>query len=296
MPKVSVIVPNFNHAPYLRQRIDSILNQTFQDFELILLDDCSTDDSREVIESYKDNEHVSQVVFNESNSGSPFRQWDKGIQLAHGEWIWIAESDDWADNDFLEVLMDGFEKHPECGLGFTLAEYVYPDKTWCPEETGNTVVYDGKSFNCKHLVFKNEIYNVSMALFRKDLYDKVDASLFRDMKYCGDWMFYAQLCRHTSVLSVQKAHSYFRQHGSNTTIKSEHQGKTFLEGLEVVKYISKTYNVPAVAYSRVWGKQLAKYENKYKFDFDTRQTVLYYVKKQHSRVYFWYMVYRMRVR
>ena len=59
MPKVSVIVPNYNHAPYLKQRIESILNQTFQDFELILLDDYSSDNSREVISDYSSHSKVT---------------------------------------------------------------------------------------------------------------------------------------------------------------------------------------------------------------------------------------------
>ena len=103
-PKVSVIVPNYNHASYLKQRIDSILNQTFQDFEVIILDDCSTDNSLEVLSHYKNHNKVSHCVFNDTNSGSTFKQWDKGIQLAKGEWIWIAESDDWAEPEFLETI------------------------------------------------------------------------------------------------------------------------------------------------------------------------------------------------
>ena len=96
-PKLSVIVPNYNYARFLNARIGSILNQSFQDFELILLDDCSTDNSREVLECYRNNPHVSHIVFNEQNSGSPFIQWMKGIELARGEYIWIAEADDLAD-------------------------------------------------------------------------------------------------------------------------------------------------------------------------------------------------------
>ena len=294
MPQVSVIVPNYNHAPFLKQRIDSILNQTFQDFELILLDDCSTDESREIMLSYKDNPHVTHVVFNEQNGGSPFKQWDKGIRLAQGKWIWIAESDDWADADFLATLMGQLEKHPECGLGFTLANYIYPDKEWCPKETGETHVIDGKTFNCNHLLFRNEIYNVSMTVFQKVLYEQVDTSTFCDMKYCGDWMYYAQLCRQASVLFVQKSHSYFRQHSSNTTIQSEHQGKTFLEGLEVVMFIANEYKVPTSEYSRHWGRQLAKYEQKYEFDATTKRAVREYVRERAFMVYLWYLVYRMR--
>lgn len=102
---VSVIIPNYNHAAYLRQRIDSVLSQSFDDFELILLDDCSTDNSREVLESYWQHPKLSHLIYNETNSGSVFRQWQKGIDLAKGEFIWIAESDDYAHPQFLEKLL-----------------------------------------------------------------------------------------------------------------------------------------------------------------------------------------------
>ena len=95
--KVSIIVPNYNHEKYLDERIQSILNQTYQDFEIIILDDCSTDNSKFVIEKFRNNEHVSHIVYNEQNSGSTFKQWERGFELAKGELIWIAESDDSCD-------------------------------------------------------------------------------------------------------------------------------------------------------------------------------------------------------
>lgn len=100
--KFSVIIPNYNHAKFLKERIDSVLNQTFQDFELILLDDYSKDNSREILGSYESDSHVTHILFNEINSGSTFRQWLKGFELSKGEYIWIAESDDFADLHFLE--------------------------------------------------------------------------------------------------------------------------------------------------------------------------------------------------
>src|SRR5687768_4023193 len=102
---VSVIIPNYNHGSYLKQRINSILNQTFQDFEIILLDDCSTDNSVEIIEEYRSHTKITSINYNPINSGSTFLQWKKGIDLAQGEWVWIAESDDWCELDFLEVLI-----------------------------------------------------------------------------------------------------------------------------------------------------------------------------------------------
>ena len=69
MPRVSVIVPNYNHARFLRRRIDTILAQTFEDFELILLDDCSTDGSRSILGEYARDTRV-RIEFNEANSGN----------------------------------------------------------------------------------------------------------------------------------------------------------------------------------------------------------------------------------
>src|SRR5579864_3114331 len=111
-PKVSVVVLNFNHARFLRKRIDSILGQTFQDFELILLDDRSTDDSRSILSKYADDARV-RIEFNEVNSGSTFKQWNKGVRLAHGEYIWMAESDDYADDKLLDRLVAVLDDQPE---------------------------------------------------------------------------------------------------------------------------------------------------------------------------------------
>jgi glycosyltransferase involved in cell wall biosynthesis len=80
-PLVSIIIPNYNHARFLDERMTSVLEQTYQHIEVIILDDCSTDNSREVIEKYRSNPKVSKIVFNDTNSRSPFKQWYKGFQL-----------------------------------------------------------------------------------------------------------------------------------------------------------------------------------------------------------------------
>jgi glycosyltransferase involved in cell wall biosynthesis len=67
MPEVSVIIPNYNHGKYLKQRIDSVLNQTYQHFELIILDDCSTDDSVAIIEAYRGHRKVKKIIYNDKN-------------------------------------------------------------------------------------------------------------------------------------------------------------------------------------------------------------------------------------
>ena len=89
-PLVSVIIPNYNHARFLDERIKSVLGQTYQNIEVIILDDCSTDNSREVIEKYRSNPKVTKIVYNEKNTGKPFQQWNKGMELAAGNIIWLS--------------------------------------------------------------------------------------------------------------------------------------------------------------------------------------------------------------
>ena len=146
---VSVIVPNYNHAHYLDERIQSILSQTYQNFEILLLDDKSTDHSLEVINKYKHNPKVSHIIVNEENSGSPFVQWQKGLNLAKGDLIWIAESDDICDKSFLVNLIPHFEKE-EVVMAFT--------RSLCIDEKGNDlgVFYTQRSYDKDMLFDKGE--------------------------------------------------------------------------------------------------------------------------------------------
>ena len=123
-PLVSVIVPNYNHSAYLMSRIDSILAQDFDNFELILLDDCSTDNSRDILLKYQSDNRVTHIVFNEQNSGTTFKQWDKGLLLARGKYIWIAESDDFAEKNFLTETVTALEGNPDVVLAFTGSQMV----------------------------------------------------------------------------------------------------------------------------------------------------------------------------
>jgi glycosyltransferase involved in cell wall biosynthesis len=87
----SVIIPNYNHAQYLRQRIDSVIRQSLHDIEIILLDDASSDVSVDIIASYASENRNLRIFCNTINSGSPFKQWDFVIRQAMGKYIWISE-------------------------------------------------------------------------------------------------------------------------------------------------------------------------------------------------------------
>lgn len=170
-PFVSVVIPNYNHAKYLKERMDSILNQTYQNFEIIILDDCSSDNSKEVIAKYKDNPHVSHIVFNENNSGKVFSQWQKGFGLAKGELIWISESDDKCLPTLLEELVKEFEYDSTLALAFTRTMY-FNDKgiinvAYGDIKNNNKECLSGKRFINKYMAEGCYVTNASSAVFKK---------------------------------------------------------------------------------------------------------------------------------
>lgn len=228
-PKVSVIVPNYNHAPFLRQRIDSILNQTFQDFELILLDDCSTDDSRSILSSYSKNPHVSAVQFNEKNSGSTFKQWNKGVRLAHGEYIWIAESDDYADPYFLERLVPVLDTKPQVvfvscrswridAYGNVTGHADSGVSGWHRYETGAEA--DGYRDCQEYFAYTTAVCNASSVLLRKAAYNRTGGA-DETLRFCGDRKLWAAMAFTGRVAYLSEPLNYYRVHDSTMTAKSK---------------------------------------------------------------------------
>lgn len=228
---VSIILPNYNYEHFLQQRIESILNQSHTNFELIILDDCSTDNSKAVIESFKDDR--IRVYFNETNTGSPFVQWDKGIQLAKGEYIWIAEADDYCTDSLLEKLL---KRAQETESDICFAESRVVDKhgvqkgLWCELNIKgpNAAIFNtdfemgGKDFIEKNLIFENAIPNASAVLFKKSLYKEV-GGVDQDIANCADWLLWIKMLNKTNIAFASEPLNAFRRHGDSVinSIKKE---------------------------------------------------------------------------
>jgi len=199
---VSIIVPNYNHVLFLKQRLESIFNQTCQDFELIILDDNSTDGSQEFLLCYKDHPKVAHLIFNAENSGSPFKQWKKGVALAKGNWVWIAESDDACKNDLLEKLLFVKNDAESCGLRFTVSQKI--------DEQGNNIdtpftsllsqgVYKGIDFLQTDLLELNHIPNASAVLVKKELIMEALQEDVMQFRTVGDWLTWCKIALKTDV-------------------------------------------------------------------------------------------------
>ena len=209
-PFVSVIIPNYNHAKYLDERIQSILKQTYQNFELIILDDKSTDNSVEVINKYQDNPHVSCVVVNKENSGSTFKQWHKGFEIAKGELIWVAESDDICKIELLETLVQFFIKDPKCVLAYTESVFFRDSdgELIRTHDDKDSELYEGKDFISTKMINGNSIANASSALFRRSVALSIDKQ-YTNYKGAGDRLFWIEIAEQGNVGVDYHSLNYF---------------------------------------------------------------------------------------
>ncbi|WP_294284032.1 glycosyltransferase family 2 protein [uncultured Chryseobacterium sp.] len=249
-PLVSVIVPNYNHAKFLSQRLDSIFAQTYQNYEVILLDDCSKDRSAEILEKYAAHPKVSHIVINKKNSGSAFAQWEKGIALAKGAYIWIAESDDFCETDFLETLLPFFSQKENVGLVYCRSNNVdeqnrfhnifWPDdldaKKW-KQDYCNNGIDEVKTV----LKYRNTIPNASACIFRKETFD---FSEIKNMFYAGDWMFWTKILVKSNICFSSKTLNHFRFHPNTTRtvdpLKKNY--RKYSEYLSVLLFIYRSIN------------------------------------------------------
>ena len=240
-PLVSVIIPNYNHAQFLDERIQTVLNQTYRNFELIILDDKSTDNSMEVINKYKDDPHVSEIVVNEENSGSTFKQWHKGFELAKGDIVWIAESDDSCDTKLLEVLVQGYLES-DAVLAFCKSCKYDVDGNRCCYMPHDKLVKSfsmtGHGFIKEHMIQRNIVANASSAIFNRQAALSVDRK-YMSMRGEGDWLFWIELMQLGNVFFCKEELNYFRSHQINTTKSLKYRGISQMEHRIVFDYLVK---------------------------------------------------------
>jgi glycosyltransferase involved in cell wall biosynthesis len=258
LKKVSVIVPNYNYARHMHRRLQSIAEQDYPVYELIVLDDKSTDDSIEVIKGILATLPIdSQLVVNEYNTGSPFIQWQKGVELACGDYIWIAEADDLTEKTFMSELLQHFDRQSvamsyceshqidedDIVLAPNYADYLSDISS---HKWKQNYLTSGVREICSALSVKNTVPNVSAVIFKRQSIENA----FRDYgeiissyRFAGDWMMYVALMADDSELAfVSNPLNKHRRHTSSVTQQS--YGEAHLrEVIGVQDYILDNFDV-----------------------------------------------------
>jgi glycosyltransferase involved in cell wall biosynthesis len=231
LARISVCVPNYNYARYMSLRLRSVFAQNYPAHEVLVLDDCSKDDSVSVIRSMAmDAQREIRLVLNETNSGSVFAQWRKAAELATGDFVWIAEADDLSDPEFLGRLVEPMMNDPSICMAFSDSKAIDTDgavlgasyKSYFAEiEVGalsENVIYDAVEFAERFMSVRNVILNVSSVLWRRDVLLRALNGCGEELgeyKMAGDWRLYlhamqepgAKIAYDARPLNVHRRHA-----------------------------------------------------------------------------------------
>jgi len=266
-PLVTVVVPNYNHARYLPQRLETVASQTLKDIEVIGLDDASTDGSREVLGEFAPLLQM-RLSFNETNSGSPFKQWRKGAAMGCGKYLWIAESDDFSHPEFLERLVQQLERHPRAGLAYcnslivdgsgnTMGE----SKDWNRPLDASRWLHDfvasGRDECRLYLSQQNTIPNASAVVVRRDLFLACD-DVPSELRLGGDWVTWLKVLCQSDLIYLADPLNRYRDHG-NSVREQFGRVRQFTEECRIFAYISGKYQGDATVHRRVRTAALARW-------------------------------------
>jgi glycosyltransferase involved in cell wall biosynthesis len=224
MPQVSVILPNYNYARFLKERVRSILAQTERDFELTYVDDASTDASNRIFEPFRADSRVQMRLFHK-NSGTVYRRWNDAAAEANGEWLWFPNADDTAHPRFLECALAQAHANPSAALihsrigkmdatGRILALQLYG-----PADVMRRLSHDYFSPGYREIpMLAAGLYLVTASglLVRRDAFMAVGGF---DVRLWGvaDYDFYLRLLHRYDIAYVAGPVVFQRIHGSNTT-------------------------------------------------------------------------------
>ena len=263
-PRVSVIIPNYNHARYLPQRIASVLNQTYRDTEVLLMDDLSTDNSREIIPPLVAGDNRVRLLFNEKNSGSGYRQWNKGVLEAQGEYVWIAESDDWAEPTLLEKLVEKLEAHPNVGVAHCQSWRIVDDTgerynniVWTSDLGSDRwerdFVVSGMAECQRYLCQKNTVPNASGVVFRRDVFRAVGGAP-EGIRLSADWLLWLKMLKVSDLAYVSEPLNYFRQVSGSVTDRTRRDGAMARETYEMAQWILQEFDLDTEVQELIYDK------------------------------------------
>jgi glycosyltransferase involved in cell wall biosynthesis len=230
-PKVSIIVPNYNCGPYLKQRLDSIDSQTFCDVEILLLDDASSDGSEKILSDFAQHNTFAKLFLADENGGSVFKAWDRGIMLAKGDLIWIAEADDWCEPDFLKKAVSKFS---QSGVRLVHGRSI-------PVKSDGSIAGDWNDLYLDHIALGRwrksftspACKEVKLALGRANTIPNASAvvvlqasarraiSIAQNFKVAGDWAFYLAAAAGGQISYCHDAINYHRRHEKSVTAELE---------------------------------------------------------------------------
>lgn len=275
MPKISVVFTSYNHREYLEEALEGIINQSFKDFELIIIDDCSTDGSQDILKNYVVDPRVKLFLL-EKNTGSYVYSSNLGASKASAEYIIFAQCDDYAEKTQLDKLFRFSQIYPQIGVIFSSSEFV--------DKKGRSL---GSDFNSREKRFKRHcckdtiipgslmskfllhscvIPNLSAALIKRSLFEKLKG-LSPNYFVLADWDFWLKMSLECDFFYIRECLNNFRQHETTIreTIKLKRQINELFEmyycffslsKIHFLKQIKSEFRITSIWISYFWNDKI----------------------------------------
>jgi glycosyltransferase involved in cell wall biosynthesis len=224
MPRVTIILPNYNYARYLKECVRSILRQTYRDFELIYVDDASTDESNRVIDAFRTDPRL-RTILHERNSGTVYRRWNEVAAGAAGEWLWFPNADDATHPRFLETLVEEGERDGRIGIAH--ARNMRMDgqgRLLADRWAGHPTIMAHLDKSYRSAGYQEVLYlaegcyltTASSLIVRRAAFEA--AGGFDERLWgCADYDLYLRILHYYDIAYSAEPLAYYRMHGENTT-------------------------------------------------------------------------------
>lgn len=236
-PKVSVIMSVYNCEKYIRQAIESILNQSFRDFEFIIVDDCSTDKSLEIIRKYQDKDNRIKIILNSENIGLT-KSLNKAIKQTQGDYVARMDCDDISLLERLEKQIRFMENNPKIVLCGTLGWIINNNGDIVKEKN---IATDYKTIK-KKLLFNNQFIHSSLFI-RKDVLRK-EGLYDEDFNKSQDYELVLRLASKYPVVNLSDYLIKWRVNNNSLSWSDKRQEK---DALKARKYAITRYGYPKMA-------------------------------------------------
>lgn len=246
-PTISVIIPLYNHEKFVKEAVNSVLKQSFQDFELIIINDGSTDNSENIIKNIKD-ERIK--YFYQENQGA-HNAINRGIRLSRGKYISILNSDDAYYPERFEETLKIFESDRSIRAVFSYIELINEEGNPIGLKKGaddNWLGFDHNTSFREHnniifdLLAGNFLHTTSNLFCKKNVFDTI--GYFSDLKYTHDYDFFLRLCYHYNIHIIKKPLLKYRFHSANTLSK-DFAASVFETGLVLANFLIN-YDLPEI--------------------------------------------------
>lgn len=254
--KISIITASYNYQDYIKETIQSILDQTYQDWELIIIDDCSSDNSVNVIKSFQDDR--IKLFVNEKNLGLATTV-KRGIENSTGEWIAFLESDDIWEKDCLEKRVEIAKKYPDIGLIFNSVEMFGEQKKL--NRLKNVIEANVKKLKkntfptniFKQIIYFNIVLTFSAAMINSNIILATNTTVDKEL----DWWMFIHLARNYDVYYIPEQLTKWRMH-PDSYINKKFKNFTIPINLQSIADIYKTEKDPAL----IWDALSVLYREK----------------------------------